>query len=156
MTLAMFCEWVNTHLLPESELPPGFPKEIHDCNGRKWLNHLGFHPQSYKKGIYIDGHEGSDVVEYLKMYLRKIDILSSTHLPPLSCSDGRSFVEIVNFEASKHLVLIYHDESSFHANRGQSVMWVEEGRVPIRRVAKAWLDGKRFRYRTRWLASTNR
>ena len=37
-----------------------------------------------------------------------------------------------NQAASKHLVLIFHDESSFHANEGQYVMWDEEGRVPIR------------------------
>ena len=37
-----------------------------------------------------------------------------------------------NPAASKHIVLIFHDESSFHANEGQSVMWAEEGRVPIR------------------------
>lgn len=36
-----------------------------------------------------------------------------------------------NPAASKHLVFIFHDESSFHANEGQSVMWAE-GRVPIR------------------------
>ena len=34
--------------------------------------------------------------------------------------------------AARSLVLIYHDESSFHANEGQSIMWAEEGRVPIR------------------------
>ena len=34
-----------------------------------------------KKGIYIDGHERSDVVEYQKLFLQKMEILESTHLP---------------------------------------------------------------------------
>ena len=30
------------------------------------------------------------------------------------------------------LVLIYHNESTFHANEGQGTMWVEDGNLPIR------------------------
>ena len=45
---------------------------------------------------------------------------------------GLIAVQTGNPAASKHLVLIFHDESSFHANEGQSLMWAEEGRVPIR------------------------
>ena len=72
------------------------------------------------------------MVEYHKLYLRKLEILSSTHLPPPACNDGTTAVQTGNPSATKFLVLIFHDESSFHANDGQSVMWAEEGRVPIR------------------------
>ena len=132
MTGAKFCTWVNTHLLADAELPPGCPHQIQTRTAIKWLHHLGFRPQSHKKSIYIDGHEREDVVKYRKLFLRKLDILSSTHLPPPSCEDGQTAVQKGNPAASKHLVLIFHDESSFHANEGQSVMWAEEGRVPIR------------------------
>ena len=132
MTGAKFCTWVNTHLLPNAELPPGCPLQIQPRTSIKWLHHLGFRPQSHKKSIYIDGHERADVVEYRKLYLRKITILSSTHLPPPLCEDGLTAVQPGDSAASKHLVVIFHDESSFHANEGQSVMWGEEGRVPIR------------------------
>ena len=80
MTGAKFCTWVNTHLLPNAELPPGCPLQIQPRTAIKWLHHLGFRPQSHKKSIYIDGHERADVVEYRKLYLREITILSSTHL----------------------------------------------------------------------------
>ena len=125
MTGAKFCSWVNSNLLPNAELPPGCQQQKQPCTAIKWLHHLGFRPQSHKKSIYIDGHEHDDVVEYRKLYLRKLAILSSTHLPPPTCEDGNS-------AASKHLVLIFHDESSFHASEGQSVMWAEKGKVPIR------------------------
>ena len=82
MTAAKFCEWVNSDLLPTADLPPGCPHEIQECTGIKWLHYLGFRPQKYKKGAYIDGHERSDVIEYQKMYLRTLEILESTHLPP--------------------------------------------------------------------------
>ena len=132
MTGAKFCTWVNTHLLPNAQLPPGCPQQIQTRTAIKWLHHLGFRPQSHKKSIYIDGHERDDVVKYWKLYLRKLEILSSTHLPPPSCEDGLTAHQTGNPAAFKHLVLIFHDESSFHANEGQSVMWAEEGRVPIR------------------------
>ena len=35
---------------------------------------------SSKKGVYIDGHEHSDVVEY-RIYLRRLQIISSCHAP---------------------------------------------------------------------------
>ena len=81
--------------------------------------------------MYIDGHKLEDVIEYRKLYLRKIEILSSKHLPPPTCSDGVTAFETGNPAAKKGLVFIFYDESSFHANEGQSVMWAEEGRVPI-------------------------
>ena len=54
------------------------------------MHDLGFSPRLNKKGLYFDGHEREDVVEYRKMYLRKIDILHSTHLPPPICSSGQT------------------------------------------------------------------
>ena len=132
MTGATFCSWVNTNLLPTAELPPGCPKQIQPRTAIKWLHCLGFRPQSQKKSVYIDGHERDDVVEYRNLYLRKLEILSSTLLPPPSCDDCLTAIATGNPSATKHLVLIFHDVSSFHANEAQSAMWAEEGRVPNR------------------------
>lgn len=133
MTAAKFRDWVNSSLLPNADLPPGLPRQIQERTAVKWLHELGFRPQAHKKGIYIDGHERSDVVEYRKLYLRKLEILQSTHLPPPLCSDGLMVTHRLGVSsATKKLVLIYHDESSFHANDGQSIIWAEEGKVPIR------------------------
>ena len=132
MTAAKFCEWVNAELLPNASVPPGCPLNIKPRTAVKWLHDLGFRPQMHKKGIYIDGHERSDVVEYRNLFLRKLDILEQTHLPPPSCSDGLTQFNVGNPEFRKHLVLIYHDECIFHANEGESILWAEEGKIPIR------------------------
>ena len=118
MTSARFAHWVNNNLLPNVHLLPGFPRNITPRTASKWLHHLGFHPTPYRKGVYVDGHERSDVVEYRQMYLRKIEILESTHLPPPPCADGNAEENIGNPGAQRKLVLLYHDESSFHANEG--------------------------------------
>ena len=62
--------------------------QIKNRTAIKWLHELGFRSQSHKKGIYIDGHEHNNVVEYRSLYLRKLDILEKTHLPPPSCLGG--------------------------------------------------------------------
>lgn len=128
MTGAMFSTYMNTHLLPEAELAPGCPHQIQPSTAIKWLHHIGFHPQSHKKS---DSHERDDVVEYRKLYLRKLEILSKAHLPPPACEDGLMAFQTGDPSTAKHLV-IFHDESSFHANEGESFMWAEERRVPIR------------------------
>ena len=132
MTAATFATWVNVELLPKSHLPPGFPRSITPRTARKWLHDLGFTPKQYKKGLYFDGHEREDVVEYCRVYLRKIEILQSSHLPPPSCCSGETEEVIGDSNASKRLVIIYHDESNFHSNEGQSWQWAEEDKLALR------------------------
>ena len=132
MTAYSFANWVNLDLLPNSHLPPGFPQSITVRTARKWLHKLGFSPKSSKKGLYFDGHERGDVVEYRKLYLRKLEILQSTHLPPPACFSGQTEESIGNVSSEKRLVLIYHDESVFHANDAQSWQWAEEDKITIR------------------------
>ena len=58
---------------------PNAPSKITARTAKHWLDKLGFEQLSSKKGIYIDGHERADVVKYQKLYLKKLDILASTH-----------------------------------------------------------------------------
>lgn len=64
MTTASLCQWVNNELLSNHVLEPGFPCKISIDTARIWLYHLEFWVLDRKKGIYIDGHEGEDVVTY--------------------------------------------------------------------------------------------
>ena len=132
MTAATFATWVNTDLFPNSHLSPGFPRSITTRTAAKWLHNLGFSPRSYKKGLYFDGHEREDVIEYRKLYLRKIEILQSTHLPPPYGLGGETEELIGSSTAEKRLVLLYHDESRFHSNEGQTWQWAEENRLTLR------------------------
>ena len=69
------------------------------------------------------------MVQYRLLFLRKLEILQSTHALPPTCSDEPA---IVSHSSGRELVLIYHDESTFHSNDGQGWMWAEKGRQPIR------------------------
>ena len=48
-----------------------------------------------------------------------------------SCSDDPIRVCQEEDEGKKPLILIYHDESTFHLSDGQSWLWAEIGKQPI-------------------------
>ena len=66
MTAGDFAKWVNNTLLPKArDYHPEMATSITPRTARNWLHNLGFEPRSSKKGVYIDGHERTDVVEYI-------------------------------------------------------------------------------------------
>ena len=145
MTAAKFCSWVNCNLLPKvlENHASAFSK-ISVRTARRWLHKLGFEQVSSKKGIYIDGHERTNVVEYRKLYLKRLDILASTHLPPPLCSDELSThasqPPLRTDELSPHreLVLIFHDKSIYHSNDDQGWMWGEKGKTVLKPKGQGW------------------
>ena len=129
MTAATFRSWVVSVLLPQVRLHhPQVPADVSTRTTARWLHQLGFAPSSTKKGVYIDGHERSDVVDYRKIYLRKLEALESTHAPHPPTSDEPP----PEPSDRRKLVLIFHDESTFHSNDGQGWMWAEKGKQPIK------------------------
>ena len=58
---------------------------------------------------------------------QKLEILEMTHAHPPPCSD-----EPPETSPKKTLVLVYHDESTFHSNDGQGWVWTEAGKQLIR------------------------
>ena len=49
-------------------LEPGYPRKVSVQTARKWMHELGFEVVVKKKGTFVDGHERSDVVEYLRIF----------------------------------------------------------------------------------------
>ena len=126
MTASSFCQWVNETLLWQHDLPANLPRRISLRTAARWLHHLGFYPQSHKKGAYVDGHEREDVVKSRTMFLERLRQLKSTHKPAPPCSDERAATPPPDVETRKKLVLLYHDESIFNVNEGQTWMWATE------------------------------
>ena len=100
---------------------------------RMWLHRLGIHYKRLGKGVYVDGHEREDVVEYRQqvfvpkwLELRKrfcifdpSDEASPWKIPP-------------GLGHEKGIVLVTHDESTFNANDSSSHGWVEGDKMPLR------------------------
>ena len=132
MVASDFSEWVNSNLLPiVREHHPNIPGNISARTAQRWLHKLGFDPSSTRKGVYIDGHERSDVVEYRKLYLKRLEVISLTHAPPPFCEDEQPIEPFIGPQL-RNVVLLFHDESTFHSNEDQGWMWAEKGKQPIR------------------------
>ena len=123
MTVVKFCQWANDVLLSSHVLSSNMPRTISIRTANRWLHQLGFTPQSHKKGSYVDGHEREDVVKSREEFLKQNTALKKSHKPPPPCSDETAPVPGPDAESQKQLVLIYHDESIFTINEGQTWMW---------------------------------
>ena len=73
----------------------------------------------------MDGHEREDVVKSRKEFLKVLSDLKASHNPPPPCNNEMPPPPHPDTEFRKQLVLIYHDESIFNTNEGQTWMWAE-------------------------------
>ena len=86
-TAACFRIWINDVLLLAVQYHPQVTQQIFLSTAAHCLHALGFHPSQSHKGIYINGHEWADIVEYRKLYIHKLEILEATHAPLPPCSN---------------------------------------------------------------------
>ena len=67
---------------------------------------------------------GLHVTKERKTVLKKITALESSHKPPKACSNGVPHYPLGNKSADKHWVLIYHDEMTSTAVRGEKLVGI--------------------------------
>ena len=70
-------------------------------------------------------------MEYRKLYLKRLEVISLTHAPPPFCEDEQPIEPFIGPQL-RNVVLLFHDESTFHSNEDQGWMWAEKGKQPIR------------------------
>ena len=61
LTCKIFTEWVQAE----------HATCISEATARRWLSKLGFSHVHHKKGVYFDGHEQNDVVDYRNEFFAK-------------------------------------------------------------------------------------
>ena len=92
---------------------------------RKWLHEMGFEVLTPRKGIFIDRHEREDVVQYRKLFLRrmiKIGFLDFMNAPNETAQKViPEDIEPPTLERREKTVVFFHDESTFQANEDQSL-----------------------------------
>ena len=131
LNLLKVMKWVNDDLLPSLHLPESYHNSfISRTTCWRWMVSLGFDYSKYRKG-YVDGHERPDVIKERKAFIKEINALESSHKPPPACSDGVPHYPLGNESADKNLVLIYHDETTFHSNEGRKAGWHVKGEWPL-------------------------
>lgn len=132
LTQESFASWINHGIGSELSFA------VSSRTAGRWMNHLGFHAQEPKKGIYVDGHEREDVVKYRKTFVSRmmdykkrmtlyVGVNCETALPPT----GPNMIAPIMI-APPELVLVSHDESVFSSHDGRRLVWMEDGKPPIR------------------------
>ena len=107
------------------------PSSLKARAARMWLNKMGYSWRSAKKGVYIDGHEREDVVQYRQeVFLPTIQAVRS-RLATWD-DDGNVVKEGVLPEEGRWVVIVTHDESTFNANDGRRQLWLQDKENPLR------------------------
>lgn len=103
---------------------------------KKWLTCLEYKWKKVLKGIFFDGHEQKNVIEYRTTFLNEMQAL----LPYLvEFNQNRSIISkeypkncAVGSPNQKPVILITHDGSTFSANNGCQKVWILDGHGILR------------------------
>jgi hypothetical protein len=88
-------------------------------------------PQSRKKGIYFDGHEREDVLQYRKNFL-EVMMEYEKLMPTFIGNEMQIILPELGDEEKLH-ILVTHDECLFYANDDRPIMWAPLGEPPLRK-----------------------
>jgi hypothetical protein len=94
----------------------------------KWLNRLGFYATEEKKGVYVDGHERADVIEYQQNdFLLKLALLQALFTNYEEDANGvlQLIPSILSFREKEH-VIYYYNKSYFHVKEYSKQIWLDE------------------------------
>jgi len=127
---------LNGTIFPELNI--NLANGISERTARRWLIKLGWRRTVVRKGVYMDGHEHDDVVEYRnKVFLPAITRFEAH----MAKHEGPEFKKIMPEiqEGQRRIIIQYHDECCFHANDEARSLWLREGEQPLRRKGRGRL-----------------
>jgi len=129
VTPIKFKEFIEQNLLVQ--LGMNKKKTINISTAVRWLHILGYTKQRQKQGIYYDGHERADVVQYRNKFLKQIFDYERL----MSCYEGENMDRILPdlADGEKEHILVTHDECIFYSNDGQRGVWAKNGELPLRK-----------------------
>jgi len=98
----------------------------------RWLNVLNWRYGKKKRGMYIDGHEREDVVEYRRAFVKRWKEYEPQML--LYDGDGKVLKTPKGFPVPQgvrfRLILVTHDESTFYENDRRKTLWQHTTHAP--------------------------
>ena len=98
---------------------------IHVRTARRWLHKLSWRYRQKKKGMYIDGHEREDVVEYRKGFVERWREYERCFV--IYGNDGNMLSTPTGFPIPQNVrFLVTHDESTFYENDRRKMLWVND------------------------------
>jgi hypothetical protein len=124
---------LESEILPDLQITTLRPMKPHTA--RRWLIRLGWRRTLVRKGVYKDGHNREDVVEYRQdVFLPKMEALEQLMTKFEGPDLVRSDPELL--PGQKRIIACFHDECSFHAHDAVSTAWLRPGEQPLRKKGR--------------------
>jgi hypothetical protein len=137
------------HCIVETEMPAGLKKylelELFPCiqikvsrgislrTARCWLHKEGFRYTPHKKGLYFDGHERKDVIEYRQNVFLPLMQEYAKRLVFFKVRNTEKEGELNLPQDHLKLVLLAHDEMTAQSNDDEKMSWVLDGEQPLKK-----------------------
>jgi len=115
---------LNEQILPS--LGFALKDRLSECTAQRWLFSLGWRHTRVKKGVYMDGHERPDVVEYWNNVF--LPLMASFERRMVQWTQRLECTELVHIKPElgldeKQIIAVFQDESCFHVNDHKQTMW---------------------------------
>jgi len=122
VTPLRFCRMLNEHILPS--LGHTLKADLSERTAWRWLVRLGWRNRLLRKGVYMDGHERPDVVEYRnKTFLRSMEKYQKRMAKWEMKGSKCMRIDPELSPGEKRIIALFQDESSFHANEYKRTIW---------------------------------
>jgi hypothetical protein len=122
VTLRRFHHALNARILPA--LGYTLARWLSEHTARRWLIKLGWRRTMLKKGVYMDGHERPDVVEYrLKTFLPLMALHEKKMVQWVARGSELVRVDPDLGPGEKRVIAVFQDESCFHVNEYKQDAW---------------------------------
>ncbi|CAG8737726.1 4333_t:CDS:2 [Cetraspora pellucida] len=128
--LIMVKDYFEQTILPHLNIKSVQCISVHTV--QRWMHKLGFRYQRYKKGVYINGHEHLDIVEYRQTFFQEVvqlEQLMSKWVNP-ECRI-RTYPDLESSE--KEHVWITHDETTFYTYDSPHSVWGPKKEQPLQK-----------------------
>jgi hypothetical protein len=124
-------KYLEVELFPRIHLKVG--KGICLSTARRWLHREGFRYMKYSKGLYYDGHDRPDVLDYRQKHF--LPAMQQYRSRMVEYKIGEVETELTKQlqPGERRIVLVAHDESTMQANDGEKEGWVMNGEQPLKK-----------------------
>lgn len=125
-------KYMEVVLFPRIHLKVG--RGVSLSTARRWMHREGFRYLSYKKGLYFDGHDRPDVVEYRQeVFLPRMEEYAQRLVRYVVGDVDREFEQQPENFVERRLVLCAHDEMTAQAHDGNAKSWVLDNQHALRK-----------------------
>jgi hypothetical protein len=99
-------------------------KPICLATAHQWMKHLGYRWTTTPSSQYVDGHERGDIVDYCQKTFLPWWMSIEEHTR--KWTEDRKQEMVGEWPQNCHVVVWFHDESTFYVNDQRKLCWVHK------------------------------